>query len=75
MPAYSAQSSTSRYRGGLQPCLTGPARGGLPNGRSGHGVIAEADLPATGTRSDVFSLTPTSIGRATMMEFYVGLVH
>jgi hypothetical protein len=36
MPPCSARSSTSRYRGGLRPCLTGPARGGLPSGRSGR---------------------------------------
>src|SRR4051794_35668379 len=36
MPPCSARSSTSRCRGGLRPCLTGPVRGGLPNGRSGR---------------------------------------
>src|SRR3954447_10347884 len=36
MPPCSARSSTSRCRGGLRPCLTGPARGGLPAGRSGR---------------------------------------
>src|SRR3954447_20776454 len=36
MPPCSARSSTSRCRGGLRPCLTGPARGGLPSGRSGR---------------------------------------
>jgi hypothetical protein len=36
MPPCSARSSTSRCRGGLRPCLTGPARGGLPSGRSGQ---------------------------------------
>src|SRR3954466_6587266 len=36
MPPCSARSSTSRCRGGLWPCLTGPARGGLPSGRSGR---------------------------------------
>src|SRR5689334_302770 len=36
MPPCSVRSSTCRYRGGLRPCLTGPARGGLPMGRSGR---------------------------------------
>jgi len=36
MPPCSARSSTSRCRGGLRPCLTGPVRGGLPSGRSGR---------------------------------------
>src|SRR3954469_698000 len=55
------------------PALPSAARGAPGKGRSGHGVIAGGgSSPATGTRSDMFSLTPTPIGRATM-ELYVGL--
>jgi hypothetical protein len=36
MPPCSDRSSTSRFRRGLRACLTGPARGSLPGGRSGR---------------------------------------
>jgi hypothetical protein len=36
MPPCSARSSTRRCRGGLRPCSTAPARGGLPPPRSGR---------------------------------------
>src|SRR3954462_6366786 len=36
MPRGPARTTKSRCRGGLRPCLTGPARGGLPMGRSGR---------------------------------------
>src|SRR3954468_11315712 len=72
MPPCSVRSRTRRAVG-ARASLTSPALGGLPAGRSGHGVIAGGgSSPATGTGSDVFRLTPTPIGRATM-EPYVGL--